>query len=584
MEFRQVLLILFIIGSVWAYEPLSTTINAWESITLGGLKLTVDMVSTSTASLSVSGYCSDSDFVNIDEPWKACWPGYGLDITLKDTYYFPGSEQPNHAEIEINTFSTDCMGLGDVSGNMMIEVVEDPNETLSLELYGDPSNVVVLGIGETTKIEIPDETWGEYHYNLTYHGPVPVEGQPTHPCANITAIKSFPYPKPESLYESTSFRLHEGDVLNHEGCNLTVEVIGSDTVSLTEDTTLECHRNDFYQQGLHQINCCYLRNLKVGEIHYVTAESPDNWVDITISDSETKKMCGHQESGFIDLDIESQFIYKDNVTYSVDGLNGSLTTAYQDHTGFSVGGADYTLYYNDAYLEDSIVCANITVAKDVGFNVISPEPEEPAPEPEPEPEPEQPSGTYIYEGDSINIGALTITASTIGSSVVALTLSGSCSDSDFVSFGDTWEVCNMLIKVTKISYIDADNPNNFVELDIDTSGTIEPEPEEPEAEPEEPEPQPEEKKFECETGCATSEEACVPAGTRMTVGVAELYCGTDEGWHVQKRLGEKCDNSYECATNFCTNRECYNIAEEMKETRGLLQMIIDFLMRLFGLA
>jgi hypothetical protein len=141
----------------------------------------------------------------------------------------------------------------------------------------------------------------------------------------------------------------------------------------------------------------------------------------------------------------------------------------------------------------------------------------------------------------------------------------------------------MYIYVEMTHYVTAHSPENYASLIIEyEEETVEPEPEEPG--PGTTEPQSEEEKFECETGCATSEETCVPAGTRMTVGVAELYCGTDEGWHVQKRLGEKCDNSYECATNFCTNGECYNIAGEVQETRGLLQMIIDFLRRLFGLA
>ncbi|MCK4634360.1 MAG: hypothetical protein KAT37_00625 [Candidatus Aenigmarchaeota archaeon] len=40
-------------------------------------------------------------------------------------------------------------------------------------------------------------------------------------------------------------------------------------------------------------------------------------------------------------------------------------------------------------------------------------------------------------------------------------------------------------------------------------------------------------------------------------------------------------NNYECKSNFCSDGECYDIKGEIQETRGILELIVDFLRKMF---
>lgn len=85
----------------------------------------------------------------------------------------------------------------------------------------------------------------------------------------------------------------------------------------------------------------------------------------------------------------------------------------------------------------------------------------------------------------------------------------------------------------------------------------------------------------CDNGCYYIDK-CVPFGTRLMINNESVYCDIDGGLKKQKEEGEACMNNYECKSNFCSNGKCYNIVREMKETKGLLEKIIEFFKKLFG--
>jgi hypothetical protein len=60
------------------------------------------------------------------------------------------------------------------------------------------------------------------------------------------------------------------------------------------------------------------------------------------------------------------------------------------------------------------------------------------------------------------------------------------------------------------------------------------------------------------------------------------YCDIDGSFQDQQETGEECQNNYECLTNFCSNGACFDIEGELKETKGVLQQIVDFLSGMFG--
>lgn len=85
----------------------------------------------------------------------------------------------------------------------------------------------------------------------------------------------------------------------------------------------------------------------------------------------------------------------------------------------------------------------------------------------------------------------------------------------------------------------------------------------------------------CVMGCRLNDK-CVIQGTRIIIKENPSYCDLDSKWQTQKEENKKCQNSYECKTNFCSNDVCYNISKEIKETKNLLQKILDWFKKLFG--
>lgn len=92
---------------------------------------------------------------------------------------------------------------------------------------------------------------------------------------------------------------------------------------------------------------------------------------------------------------------------------------------------------------------------------------------------------------------------------------------------------------------------------------------------------PQQLKSECQTGCKLNDR-CANQGTRVIIKEESSYCDIDGIWKIQKVTGEACQNNYECKTNFCSSDVCYDIKTEIEETKGILEMIVDFLKSLFG--
>lgn len=87
---------------------------------------------------------------------------------------------------------------------------------------------------------------------------------------------------------------------------------------------------------------------------------------------------------------------------------------------------------------------------------------------------------------------------------------------------------------------------------------------------------------QCDTGCLYS-DSCIPFGTRMAANGTASYCDVvKKAMEPQKGDGAACQNSYECASNYCSNGVCGNLQKELSATRGLLEQILDFLKKLFG--
>lgn len=80
-------------------------------------------------------------------------------------------------------------------------------------------------------------------------------------------------------------------------------------------------------------------------------------------------------------------------------------------------------------------------------------------------------------------------------------------------------------------------------------------------------------------GCIVN-GACIPFGTRLVDNVPK-YCDITKSLSVQKEKGGSCQNNYECGTNQCNDGICGSLAEDLKETRSMLQKVLDWLANIF---
>ncbi len=100
--------------------------------------------------------------------------------------------------------------------------------------------------------------------------------------------------------------------------------------------------------------------------------------------------------------------------------------------------------------------------------------------------------------------------------------------------------------------------------------------------PEEPVPtEPEPSVPEC-NGCLRDSK-CLQFGIRLVHDdEVDLYCDYDKNLKKQKEKEEPCQNNYECKTNQCNDGVCGSLTEELRETRGMLQKILDWFGKIFG--
>lgn len=126
-------------------------------------------------------------------------------------------------------------------------------------------------------------------------------------------------------------------------------------------------------------------------------------------------------------------------------------------------------------------------------------------------------------------------------------------------------------------YIRIHIPECYVDYSsVRVFGVEEEPPEEEETTEEEEEWEPYEK---C-NGCVYNYK-CLAYGTRILYEDISSYCNLDDRFVKQKENEASCMNNYECKSNFCSDGECYDIKGEIQETRGVLELIVDFLRKMF---
>ena len=80
-------------------------------------------------------------------------------------------------------------------------------------------------------------------------------------------------------------------------------------------------------------------------------------------------------------------------------------------------------------------------------------------------------------------------------------------------------------------------------------------------------------------------QACEPLGYRQTEDDgSDVYCNPAKGFLPQKQTGGACQNNFECKTNFCSNGKCVDISGQLEKQQSLLDMIWNFIGRIFGWA
>ncbi|MBW2978085.1 hypothetical protein KY331_04535 [Candidatus Woesearchaeota archaeon] len=86
----------------------------------------------------------------------------------------------------------------------------------------------------------------------------------------------------------------------------------------------------------------------------------------------------------------------------------------------------------------------------------------------------------------------------------------------------------------------------------------------------------------CKNGCL-SDSTCLPFGTRrVDDNKNPVFCNLNREFDRQKQDGHICQNSYECLSNSCHNGVCISLEKELRETRGILESIFEWLRSLFG--
>jgi hypothetical protein len=82
-------------------------------------------------------------------------------------------------------------------------------------------------------------------------------------------------------------------------------------------------------------------------------------------------------------------------------------------------------------------------------------------------------------------------------------------------------------------------------------------------------------------GCNV-EDQCVGVGLRFIVDNRAAYCDFDYDIKKQKLVEEACQNDYECLSNSCSNGKCVDFEQQLKETTGILEGLVNWLKKFFG--
>jgi len=90
-------------------------------------------------------------------------------------------------------------------------------------------------------------------------------------------------------------------------------------------------------------------------------------------------------------------------------------------------------------------------------------------------------------------------------------------------------------------------------------------------------------KGEGETNCqgCQVEGVCLPFGTRLVQNEVPKYCDITQQLENQKDKEISCQNNYECSTNQCNDGTCGSLSEELEETRGMLNKLLEWLGGIF---
>jgi len=82
--------------------------------------------------------------------------------------------------------------------------------------------------------------------------------------------------------------------------------------------------------------------------------------------------------------------------------------------------------------------------------------------------------------------------------------------------------------------------------------------------------------------CPSNYGFCQQSGLRNIINETSVYCISGL-WFAQKEDNQTCQNSFECLSNFCSKGICYDISKQIEENKSILQSILDWIKRIFGL-
>lgn len=80
--------------------------------------------------------------------------------------------------------------------------------------------------------------------------------------------------------------------------------------------------------------------------------------------------------------------------------------------------------------------------------------------------------------------------------------------------------------------------------------------------------------------CPLNYGFCSESGLREVINETLVYCYKGL-WQKQKQDNESCLNNFECLNNFCNKNVCYDISLKVKETKSILQTILNYIKNIF---